>query len=118
MIEIELIVLKTKQVEALRAFYGAMGLAFVEEQHGKGPIHWSAKAGAAVFEVYPLPDDSSPEATTRIGFAVESAKGAIDVLRKSGAAIVSEPKDGPWGIRAVVRDPDGRAVEIIQKIKP
>jgi len=32
---------------------------FQEEQHGKGPMHWSADCGGLVIEVYParMPDD-------------------------------------------------------------
>jgi hypothetical protein len=39
-------VLKTGNVERLLAFYRALGIGFVEEQHGRGPLHYSASLGA------------------------------------------------------------------------
>ena len=67
-VSLTLLVLKTRQVEQLRAFYQALGVDLVEEQHGKGPVHFAGRAGAVVIEVYPLPDDGSPvDSSTRLG---------------------------------------------------
>ena len=72
-VSLTLLVLKTRQVEQLRAFYQTLGVNLVEEQHGKGPVHFAGRAGAVVIEVYPLPDDGSPvDSSTRLGFNVEN----------------------------------------------
>ena len=36
-----LIVLRTGTIDAMLAFYHALGLVFVQEQHGTGAIHYS-----------------------------------------------------------------------------
>lgn len=109
-----LVVLKTHKMEDLRDFYEALGFQFKEEQHGKGPIHWSVKAGDTVFEIYPAPDGHMVDKSTRVGFAVGDVTAAVEAVRAQGARIDSKPNSGPDGLRAVVRDPDGRAVELIQ----
>jgi predicted enzyme related to lactoylglutathione lyase len=54
------------------------------------------------------------DATTRLGFAVERLSDVVHAVRFSGAAVVNEPRETERGVRAVVRDPDGRAVELCQ----
>jgi predicted enzyme related to lactoylglutathione lyase len=111
-----LLVLKTRQVERLRTFYNALGIELAEEQHGKGPIHYAGRAGELVLELYPLPDDgSSVDTTTRLGFSVENLAGVVEAIQATGAPVLTSPQETPWGYRAVVRDPDGRAVELYQR---
>jgi hypothetical protein len=40
---------------------------------------------------------------------------SIESLPGQGIQVVTEPRMTPWGYRAVVRDPDGRAVELYGK---
>lgn len=49
---LQLLVLKTTRLDAVRDFYSEIGFEFVEEQHGKGPVHFSAPLGAGILEVY------------------------------------------------------------------
>ena len=114
-VKLNLLVLKTHQLDRLRAFYGVMGIAFVEEKHGEGPLHLAARVGDVVVELYPLPADAGPaDATTRLGFSVFDLDAVMRSLEALQAVVVSRPKMTPWGRRAVVRDPDGRAVELVQ----
>src|SRR5437764_2366334 len=111
-----LLVLKTRQVEQLRRFYQTLGIALAQEQHGKGPIHFAGRAGDLVIEVYPLPDDGTPvDSSTRLGFAVESLADVIQALQSIGTKVVKPPKETTWGLQSVVRDPDGRSVELSQR---
>jgi lactoylglutathione lyase len=115
-VTLSLIVLKTRQVDNLRRFYGSLGIELVEEQHGKGTIHYSGRVGGLVLEVYPFPEDgTAADATTRLGFTVEKVVEVVGTLRTFGTPIVTEPQTTQWGFRAVVRDPDGRAVELYQR---
>jgi hypothetical protein len=41
--KLNLLVLKTRQLDRLRAFYAALGLSFAEERHGEGPLHLAAR---------------------------------------------------------------------------
>lgn len=112
-VKLALLVLKTRQVDALRTFYSSLGIKLIEEQHGKGPIHFAGPIGDGVLEIYPLPEDGSvADGTTRLGFSVEGLGEIISELKARNTPIVSEPKVTQWGLRAVVRDPDGRSVEL------
>jgi lactoylglutathione lyase len=111
---LNLLVLKTQQPDRLKDFYSVLGLSFAEERHGDGPLHFAARIGEVVLELYPLPADACPaDDSTRLGFAVPNLDAALQSLDAVGAVLVSQPKTTPWGRRAVVRDPDGRAVEVV-----
>jgi predicted enzyme related to lactoylglutathione lyase len=115
-VSLTLLVLKTRQVEQLRLFYQTLGVELAKEQHGKGPIHFAGRAGDVVIEVYPLPDDAGPvESSTRLGFAVEDVAEVVRALEGIGAKIVTPPKETAWGLQGVVKDPDGRSVELTQR---
>ena len=113
MTEVSLIVLRATDLDRTLEFYRLLGLEFVQEQHGSGSIHFSAQIGGTVIEIYPgqpgtAPDRKTAGATT-IGFRVVSLDA---ILEQSGAKILTPPQSSPWGRRAVVEDPDGRAVEL------
>jgi predicted enzyme related to lactoylglutathione lyase len=110
-----LVVLKTHQIESVLAFYRTLGVEFVEERHGKGPLHYAGQVGQTVFEIYPAKENESVDAATRLGFHVVQLTQTFELLRSSGAPIISEPKLSEWGTRAVLRDPDGRAVELLAR---
>ena len=114
-VSITLLVLKTRQFEQLRLFYQTLGVDLVEEKHGSGPVHFAGRAGDVVIEVYPLPDDGTPvDSSTRLGFAVKNVAEVIRALEGIGTKIVTPPKETAWGFQAVVKDPDGRSVELTE----
>ncbi|OAI54995.1 hypothetical protein AYO44_13805 [Planctomycetaceae bacterium SCGC AG-212-F19] len=113
---LKLLVLKTRQTDKLVAFYRSLGITFNEEQHGKGPVHYAANMGGMVLEIYPLPDDTgTTDQTTRLGFAVANLVQVVEDLQTSGTIVTRPLHQGPWGHRAVVQDPDGRAIELYQR---
>jgi lactoylglutathione lyase len=115
---LSLIVLRTAKLDAALAFYRALGLEFVSEQHGNGPIHYSTQIDKTVLEIYPGKEGSAPPrlqaGATMLGFQVKSMDETLVSLQSFGIEIITPAKDSPWGRRAVVVDPDGRAVEISQ----
>ncbi len=114
--QLSLVVIRTHQPERVKGFYEALGLQFREEQHGNGPVHFSAQVGQTVFEVYPLPKSiEKVDATTRLGFTVERLDDTIRRMKIAGVPVAAEPKQTEWGYGAVVKDPDGRSVELNQK---
>jgi lactoylglutathione lyase len=110
-----LLVLTSRQPEAVRAFYQALGIRLTEERHGQGPAHYAGQVGPVVLEVYPLPEGGVADRTTRVGFTVADLGRVLDAVRAGGWPVVTPPKETPWGRRAVVHDPDGRAVELYQQ---
>ncbi len=114
-VTLTLLVLKTREMERVRAFFQAVGIILSEERHGQGPAHYAGRVGDTVFEIYPLPDGAGPaDATTRLGFAVSDLDEVLEVLRAAGTPVIGRPNETAWGKRAMVRDPDGRAVELYQ----
>lgn len=110
---LNLLVLRCRDIERSRAFYEAFGLTFTRHRHGAGPEHYAHEDGRGVLELYPaaLPDAGD---ATGLGFSALHLQPLIDQLDTLGF----EPKpvrDNPWGRSFVVRDPDGRRVEVLEK---
>jgi lactoylglutathione lyase len=108
-VKLTLLVLHTTRLEDLKGFYATLGATFVREKHGGGPDHYAATLGDLIFEIYPTPTGTLPDPNLRLGLAVADLP---ETLRFIGQAVI--PRQTPWGLRAVVRDPDGRAVELCQ----
>ena len=113
-----LIVLRTASIETMLGFYRALGLEFVQEQHGTGPIHYSTQLGDMTLEIYPAEAGQAPDrkagGATMIGIRVESVDTVVETLQNLGIKLLSAPKDSAWGRRATVLDPDGRLIEITE----
>jgi len=114
-VSLKLLVLKTHHVDVLRAFYEVIGMSLCEEQHGSGPVHYSAKLGDVVLEIYPLAEGGQADTTSRIGFAVDDLGYVLETLWRRELAPITKARETEWGLRSVVRDPDGRAVELYQR---
>jgi lactoylglutathione lyase len=114
-VSLTLLVLKTRQVDRVRSFYEALGISFTEERHGTGPRHHAGQVGDVVIEVYPLPDDSTADASTRLGFSVGNLAEVVQALQGLGTPVIKQPTQTAWGLQAVVKDPDGRSVELTQR---
>jgi len=113
---LSLLVLKSSQMPELVAFYQALGITFAEEKHGKGPIHFAAVMGELIFEIYPLGvDQPDPVESTRLGFRLANLELVLSQLQERGVPVKSPMRATAWGINAVVRDPDGRPVELYQR---
>ena len=116
-VSLSLLVLRCTNLRSTLNFYRLLGLNFTEEQHGKGPLHYSAALGEAVLELYPAKNDPQQKGTSvervRIGFTVKSLPETLQALQENGAKILTSPRQTAWGEMAVVLDPDGRSVEIV-----
>lgn len=116
-IALNLLVIEARDIEVAKAFYESLGLVFELEQHGRGPQHYSAKVGSTIFEVYSRGADVVAM-RIRLGFEVASLAGAMIALRSQSARILKDASDSPWGRRAVVEDPDGNRVELLERTHP
>lgn len=115
-IALNLVVLRSADLARAERFYAALGIRLVREQHGTGPEHLAAELGEAVFEIYPQ-DGSANTLSVRIGFRVPSVAAAITAAESAGGTLITPAKIGPWGLRAVVADPDGHRVELVRKTR-
>jgi lactoylglutathione lyase len=113
--QLSLLVIKSHQIEQLKQFYEKLGLNFQEEKHGTGPVHYSALIQNTVFEIYPLPlSIEIADTTTRLGFHVENLDILIQHMKAIGIQVINDPKSTQWGYLAMVKDPDGRSIELTQ----
>jgi lactoylglutathione lyase len=87
MVKLRLVVLRCEDLERSRRFYEALGLSFVEEQHGAGPRHFAAVIADLVIELYPA-SATHPVNDIRLGFEVTDVEAGV------------------------VEDPDGRKIEL------
>jgi len=124
------LVLFARDADRTAAFYRALGLPLDPERHGDGPIHHTCSLGAthvAIFAARSEADlDAAPSATTPagdhraagaqfFGLTVARLETAYEAALEQGAPVVQEPKRYSWGRRALVRDPDGRVVELFER---
>ncbi len=118
-ITLNLVVLRSKDLDRAAAFYTQLGVRFTAHQHGNGPKHFAAELGGTVFELYPMAPDGASTLGTRIGFRVPSLDRALAALSEFPKALVTPAKDSEWGRRAVVADPDGHRVELVEaQVRP
>jgi aminoglycoside 6'-N-acetyltransferase I len=108
-----LIFFSSRMDEAL-AFYRALGVPLEREQHeDESPVHYAAELNGVHVALY----EASPGSATRFreggctwpGFSVEDLDAT---LARLPARVLTAPEERPWGMRAVVEDPDGRPIEI------
>jgi lactoylglutathione lyase len=111
---LNLVVLRSPDIDRATAFYSRLGLEFTKHRHGSGPEHFSAELPGSVFELYQLSTDGVSTAGTRIGFQVPSVDAVLAALRDHPNAILTPARDSEWGRRAVVADPDGHRVELLE----
>ncbi|WP_322779733.1 VOC family protein [Frankia sp. Cas4] len=95
--QLSLLVLYTSDIAGCQAFYESLGLVFTAERHGNGPKHVAARlAGGSVLEIYPAGRNGSTGAL-RLGFVLSTSHFPQARL--------------PLG-QHLLRDPDGRAVNV------
>jgi len=112
--KLNLLVIRVADLAISRKFYEALGLSFDEERHGSGPIHLSAKLEESVLELYPISTSAPSTVGTRFGLLVSEIGGLVDRVLSAGGSLVSAPVDSPWGRQAVVADPDGHKIELVE----
>jgi catechol 2,3-dioxygenase-like lactoylglutathione lyase family enzyme len=108
---LNLLVLRCRDLERSRKFYEVLGLRFVKHAHGNGPEHYSHEDDRGVFELYPATTDGMD--STAIGFATADLHGLHTSFTLAGFS-PEEIHEQTWGRTFVVRDPDHRRVEIKQ----
>lgn len=108
--KINLLVLRTSKLEDLRRFYSNLGAKFQLEKHGNGPEHYAATiSDGFVLELYPILDGATPDSGLRIGLKVDDLEKTLRSLGET-----TPPRHTLRGLCALVRDPDGRTIELLQ----
>ena len=114
--EIRLLVIRTIEMARLADFYALLGLTFEYHKHGKSPWHYSAPVGHTILEIYPLAKgQTEADKELRLGFALDDYDNTITTLKEKGVEFVSEPMQTDYGFMAIIKDTDGRRVELYKK---
>ena len=108
------LILFSARIDAALAFYRALGVALEREQHeAGGPLHYATNLNGIHVALYEAPAGSATRfregGCTWPGFLVDDLDAT---LARLGAKVLTAPEERPWGMRAVVEDPDGRPIEI------
>ncbi len=115
--KINLLVIRTPNPKALAQFYEKLGLQFDYHRHGKGPYHYTTQINEIIFEIYPLmKNQTQADHTLRLGFTVSDLDQLINNLKNNEVEIVSEPQQYEWGYVAIIKDLDGRKIELKNKV--
>ena len=104
---LSLLVLRCRDIEVSKAFYETLGLSFIREKHGNGPIHYSCEYEGMVFELYPNKGKVA-EDNTRLGFRLDNISSIVSKFE------MTDSYEFGGCIVHVVTDPDGRKVELSQ----
>ena len=127
MVVVASLVLFAADLERTADFYRLLGIPLGQErhasdpEHGDGPVHVASEVGGGHLAVYDAgpPGGAAPgfreAGSTFTGFYVDSLDDALAAVAGLGARVLAAHEVRPWGCRAVVLDPDGRAVEINQR---
>ena len=107
---LNLLVLRSPDIERARRFYEVFGLRFHRHAHGTGPEHYAHEDERGVFEIYPAKQANEGD-QTGLGFVVADLAKVHGELAAFAPAAIAEHE---WGRTFVVRDPDGRRVEVKQ----
>mgnify|MGYP001545166532 CR=1 FL=1 len=107
-----LLVLRCRDIESCKRFYEAFGMVFVTHKHGEGPEHYSAEENGMVFELYPAAGTTPDQ--TGLGFETDDLDGLHMLFRRNQFA-PREIRETELGRMFIVRDPDGRRVEVKAK---
>jgi len=104
------------------AFYQRLGLPLVAEDHGEGPVHYAADIAGCHFAVFPSKPGQAPPHKSGgshfVGLTVDNLEPTVERAQTFGAPLVEPIRTFPWGRRALVRDPDGRVVELFEPPGP
>ena len=107
---LNLLVLRCRDLEASRRFYEQLGMRFSPHAHGSGPRHYAHEDDRGVFELYPAGQSAGGDAT---GLGFGSTDLGETSARLAASGFGPQPvRQNPWGRSFVVRDPDGRRVEV------
>ena len=107
-----LLVIRTTDLERSRSFYSTLGFAFNSERHGAGPLHYSCVLDDLVVEIYLT--KHKPTGGCRLGLRIPAPKVAVERLLSSGH-ISERPVSVArelGGEVLMVRDPDGNELEL------
>ena len=110
--------LRSKFPKELKTQYELLGFEFHYHQHGNSPFHYTTEIDKVVFEIYPFSQSvEEADRSLRIGFVIDSLPTKMESIRNSSWIISRELCETEWGMQAILRDLEGRKVELTNRSK-
>jgi lactoylglutathione lyase len=110
---LKLLVLRTHRLEEMKTFYEALGIQFVQEERAQKAVHYAGSIGSAILELAPLPKNApEPDKSVRLAFLVPNLGTIANELGSAGIRIGPSERKSP---AVVLKDPDGRTLELTQE---
>ncbi|ATL48682.1 hypothetical protein COR50_16775 [Chitinophaga caeni] len=108
------IVVHTLQLHALTTFYTQLGFRFECLQAYNGIMYYASKS-LPKLEIRPLHKSGQSNGNTvTLEFGIKDLDQVVKQLTSRGISIVQHPTSTPLGYSAIVLDPDGRRVTLVQ----
>jgi hypothetical protein len=93
-----------------------LGIVFTEERHGTGPRHYAWEKDELVLELYPIKEGQPPD-NVRLGFSTSLLADVSGALRHDPEVTVLKPPCTTADrLVLLLQDPDGRIVEVSQRL--
>lgn len=105
------VVFTCKDLDKSVKFYRALGVDVRESKHG-GTVHFTCALVGVHFALYPG-TDVGPQSGCQLGLMITNLEGSLVATKALGATMLAPPTQKPWGITAMVEDPDGRKIELV-----
>ncbi len=109
---LNLIVIRSRDIDRMAEFYNVLGLNFGKHTHGQSPEHYASENNGVVIELYPATEKEPPTTDIRLGFQVDVPleEPLFSALEKKGGRVAS-----CWSALAIVLDPDGHKVHLLKR---
>ena len=111
---LKLLVLRTGHLESTKDFYAVLGVEFRREKHRHRPPHYAGMIDGLVLELHSSDGCVMEDHPIRLGFVVSGLNEILALVIPTRGTIVKASYDTAQGRKAVVRDPDGRSVELYE----
>lgn len=109
------ITLNSAQPDLLVGFYQLIGFVFTQKAVNKGSRAWNGQLGDMSLEIFNIQETFSNKVPgVQMSFHVKNLEDLVKNFRLIHAQIMMEPMQTAAGVIAIVMDPDGRAVELVE----
>lgn len=114
-VEVGLLVIRSNDMHQLAEFYSAIGMQFEKHSHPPCGEHYSTIEGNCVFEICQLKQGQTPLTNFFFGLTVPDITTAVDAVIANHGEIVRPPESSERGSTAIIRDPEGHRVLLVQR---
>ena len=117
-VQLDRVTINTANLPDMLEFYRAIGLDLQTKKSSLGSQVYTTRLGNIEFQLYSI-NIKDPMATPPLQMSfevddIEAVFAQLSLLR--GVDVIMEPTELPDGKRAIVLDPDGQSVEVIQPL--